>query len=71
VRGVVQAAVRTGEYTDEQIAAALDRLADPANRRSVTANTLRIALEGDRVPARTGAYQDPPNRDVAAYRKDF
>lgn len=46
VAGVVRAAVRTGDYTDEQIATALDQLAAPETRRTVTKETLRIAIEG-------------------------
>jgi DNA-binding MarR family transcriptional regulator len=33
-------------------------------------DTLRLRMESDRGRRRT-AYQDPPNRDTAAYRKDF
>lgn len=44
VAGVVRKAVRTGRYTDEQIAEALGRLADDG--RPVTADTLRIEIEG-------------------------
>lgn len=74
VRVAVLAAVRSGDYTDAQIGEALDRLALPENRSrfSVSANTLRIELEsrGRRTaPARTTAYQDPP--DTSGYRKDF
>lgn len=46
VRNVVTAAIKTGEYTDEQIAAGIDQLAD--ERKSVSTNTLRYAIEGDR-----------------------
>lgn len=71
VAGVVRTAVRSGDYTDEQIGAALDRLADPDHRRSVTANTLRIAIEGDRSrsPARAAAYTDPT--DTAGYYEEL
>lgn len=44
VAGVVRKAVRAGTYTDDAITAALARLA--VDGRSVTANTLRIELEG-------------------------
>lgn len=74
VRGVVQSAVRCGDYTDEQIGAALDRLALPENRGriAVTANALRIEIEsrGRRTtPARTAAYQDPA--DTAGYYEEL
>lgn len=53
VRNVVETAVKTGEYTDEQIAAGLDHLALPENRDrlAVTTNSLRIAMSANRAPA--------------------
>jgi len=53
VRNVVETAVKTGEYTDEQIAAGLDHLALPENRDrlAVTTNSLRIAMSTNRAPA--------------------
>lgn len=44
VAGVVRKAVRANRYTDQQITEALGRLADDG--RPVTADTLRIELEG-------------------------
>ena len=51
VAGVVKTALRTGDYTEEQIATGLLRLAE--ERRGVTVETLRIAIEG--MPAPTKA----------------
>lgn len=44
IAGIVRKAINTGAYTDDDIAAALTRLADEG--RSVTVETLRIELEG-------------------------
>jgi len=65
VRGVVQTAVRTGEYTDEQIAAGIDRLVQ--QRKSVTANTLRIAIEGDQ--SRPPDWRDVSGQDHSGWTK--
>jgi hypothetical protein len=58
VRAVVLAAVKTGDYTDEQIHAALDHLV--AENMSCSKNTLRIALEG---PSRSTRGGHRPYRD--------
>ncbi|HEX2143004.1 MAG TPA: helix-turn-helix domain-containing protein [Glycomyces sp.] len=62
VRGVVDTAVKANAYTDEQISEALDRLALPENRGriAVTANTLRIEIEGTKNPRGHQPYRDQP-----------
>jgi hypothetical protein len=54
VRGVVAKAIKTGRYSDTQIGDALAKLASEG--RVVTADTLRIALEGQ--PRKTYAEPD-------------
>lgn len=44
VQGVVKIAIKSGEYSEQQIASGMASLAD--ERRTVTANSLRIAIEG-------------------------
>jgi DNA-binding Lrp family transcriptional regulator len=44
VQGVVKLAIKSGEYSNRQIATGMAQLAE--ERRVVTANTLRIAIEG-------------------------
>lgn len=58
VAGVVRKAVKTGQYDDEQITAALGRLAE--DQRSVTTDTLRYELEG-RPPLRAVGGQPRPS----------
>jgi hypothetical protein len=58
VQGVVRTAATAGGYSDDQITAGLNRLADEPGR-PVTANTLRIAIEG--LPTRQPAYAGPGN----------
>lgn len=64
VRAVVAAAIKTGDYTDEQIRAALEHLV--AENMSCSHNTLRIALEGRSraAPGRHQPYRDPEDQDV-------
>jgi hypothetical protein len=54
VMGVARKAINTGQYDDEQIGAALDRMA--RDSRPVTVDGLRIELEGV-APRRRGATQ--------------
>jgi DNA-binding Lrp family transcriptional regulator len=64
VRKVVAAAVKSGDYSDDQIRAALTRLAD--QRMSCSHNTLRIELEGPTRSTRGGhqPYRDPADQNV-------
>jgi hypothetical protein len=64
VRAVVVAAVKTGDYTDAQIEAALAHLV--AENMSCSHNTLRIALEGRSRAAPRGhqPYRDPEDQNV-------
>jgi len=72
---VVKAALRTGEYTEDQISAGLLQLA--ADRRSVTKDSLRYAIEGGPTPARgrskiasdNRAFVDDPNQDFHSGRR--
>jgi hypothetical protein len=52
IAGVIRKAVRAGPYSDTQLTDALARLAD--DNRSVTADSLRIELEGRPLRAVTG-----------------
>jgi hypothetical protein len=69
VRAAVQAMVRCGEYSDEQIAAALEHLALPENRNrlAVSTNTLRIAVDKTSGKGRTNtgtrAWRGPADPD--------
>jgi len=62
VNGVVRKAIRSGKFTDEEIEAAMMRLADDG--RSATVDTLRIELAGftprKRAPT---VYRNPQNQD--------
>lgn len=64
VRAVVAAAIKTGDYTDDQIGAAIDKLV--TENMSCSHNTLRIALEGRSraAPGRHQPYRDPEDQDV-------
>jgi hypothetical protein len=57
VTAVIRKAVRAGPYTDRQLADALTRLAD--DNRSVTADSLRIELEGRPLRAVAGSPRPP------------
>lgn len=59
VRKVVETALKTGDYSDDQVHAALDRLV--AQNMTCSMNTLRIELEG---PKNTRGHQ--PYRDLPA-----
>lgn len=62
VNGVVLKALKTGRYTDDQIQAALLRLA--SDNRPVTVDTVRIELNGmpvSNLPARVGANGRKPS----------
>lgn len=64
VLSIVKKAVTTGDYSDEQIAGALAALA--GERRTLTVETLRVALEG--VSAVNGAHRPYRNpQDQAVY----
>lgn len=69
VRAVVAAAVKCGDYTDEQIRTGMASLA--AQRMSCSHNTLRIEIEGlaRAAPGRHQAYQDPS--DTAGFHEDL
>jgi hypothetical protein len=76
VRGVVDAAFKSGDYTERQIVTAIQTLAD--KRDPVTRTSLRIAIEGqpswaDRnANGRRGGSQHQPYRDpedISAYKR--
>lgn len=65
VQAIVRAAIGTGDYTDDQIAAGLNQLAD--ERRTVTKNTLRVAIEGH-PPTRRAKYSGD---DINTHSRDY
>lgn len=66
VRNVVDLALKAGKWTDEQVAAALDVVAE--RRLTLTANVLRAVLDGATTPGRPAPYRDAP---PAAYHAGF
>lgn len=62
-QNIVRLAVDTDDYSDDEIAAGMTKLAD--ERRTVSSNSLRIAIEGDRPSGagRKGTVADLPTDD--------
>lgn len=66
VRNVVDLALKAGKWTDDEVAAALDVVAE--RRLTLTANVLRAVLDGATTPGRPTPYRDPA---PAAYHQGF